>query len=140
MVWGFCKAKDGIDGGDDFIAVVGQDQGDRTVCVYGKSLGSDLDNARRIVACVNACDTVDTEQLEIIADAGENFNVCFDRVKLQRDQLLALVKAAYRKQNSEYLSLLAKYAGTKFESDPVIQNLKTWVKNADDVIAIAEHK
>jgi hypothetical protein len=60
------------------------------------------------------------------------------KVVSQGDELLTLVKGAHSKQNSEYLTLLAKYAGTKFESDPVIQKLKTWVKNADELIAKAE--
>ena len=49
----------------------------------------DKANARRIVACVNACAGTPTEELEIIIDAGETMKICFDRLTKQRDDLLA---------------------------------------------------
>lgn len=49
-------------------------------------------NARRLAACWNACQGIETEELEIIDDAGENFTVVFDRIKAQRDELLSALQ------------------------------------------------
>lgn len=46
-------------------------------------------NARRIVACVNACAGISTEDLEIITYGGETMNIYFDRINQQRDELVA---------------------------------------------------
>ena len=53
------------------------------------------ENARRIVACVNACAGIDTELLEIIADNDKTLAGVIANVEKQRDELLAeLEKAA----------------------------------------------
>lgn len=61
-------------------------------------------NARRIVACVNACEGISTEDLQIIDDAGETLKFCFGRLKEQRDELIAalerLALAAFRRDLS----------------------------------------
>lgn len=55
-------------------------------------------NSRRIVACVNACAGIDTETLESISnhpthiEQNSAFIAELDRVKAQRDELLAALK------------------------------------------------
>lgn len=57
----------------------------------------DESNARRIVACVNACEGIDTLQLEILdvkttLDGADELIKQRDQLKQQRDKLLAMVK------------------------------------------------
>lgn len=59
--------------------------GNRT-CDFGEA------NARRIVACVNACAGIDTELLEIIADNDKTLAGVIAELEKQRDTLLAAVK------------------------------------------------
>lgn len=100
------------------------------------------DNARRIVACVNAfAEFHDTEIIEDMLAGGfsvRGLDKYAKGLEQQRDELLELVKQSYRKQNAEYLELLSKYAGTRFEHDPAIVRAKGWVKKADELIAKAE--
>jgi hypothetical protein len=42
-------------------------------------------NARRLVACWNACEGLETDQIDLIADS-------FEAMKAQRDELLAALK------------------------------------------------
>lgn len=93
-------------------------------------------NARRIVACVNACAGIENDELERVGytELLESHR-CYEQ---QRDELLMLVKRAYRKKNAEYLDLLSKYAGTKFENDPVIVSVREWIHKADELIEKAE--
>ena len=51
-------------------------------------------DARRIVACVNACEGISTEYLEKFS--ATTFND-FKRMKEQRDELLTIVKGFHRK-------------------------------------------
>ena len=50
-------------------------------------------NARRIVACVNACAGIDTELLEIIEDNDKTLAGVIANVEKQRDELLAAIEA-----------------------------------------------
>jgi small-conductance mechanosensitive channel len=55
------------------------------------------DNARRIVACVNACEGIETLQLEILdvkttLDGADALIKQRDQIKQQRDKLLAGIK------------------------------------------------
>lgn len=110
-------------------------------------------NARRIVACVNACAGIPDEKLESWMSPPEGqlgaphgtwarqlFEVGEQLIQLQRErnELLMLVKRVYRKKNAEYLDLLSKYAGTKFENDPVIVSVREWIHKADELIEKAE--
>lgn len=58
---------------------------------------------------------------------------------LKLEKALALVKQAYPKLNSEYLTLLNKYAGTRFENDPPLVALRDWVNTAHRLIAGEEY-
>lgn len=49
-------------------------------------------NARRIVACVNACAGLDTAQLELSLEYGVTVLDELGRVKAQRDELLAVLE------------------------------------------------
>lgn len=59
-------------------------------------------NARRVVACVNACAGIDTELLEIIADNDKTLAGVIANVEKQRDELLA----ALEKMNRAYVILM----------------------------------
>lgn len=56
-------------------------------------LGPDKEkNARRIVACVNACAGLDTELLEALGDT--QLSAVYDRLRGQRDKALEFLKKA----------------------------------------------
>lgn len=63
-----------------------------------RPLGEVEANARRIVACVNACEGIDTLALEIITSTGNTLRKRFETgggislAQLQRDQLLAFAR------------------------------------------------
>ena len=59
-----------------------------------KTIDADYENARRIVACVNACAGIDTELLEIIEDNDKTLAGVIANVEKQRDELLAAIKRA----------------------------------------------
>ena len=106
------------------------------MCIDPNVMGGE-EVASRIVACVNACAGLPQDAL----DGGWTalgMSKYAKSVESQRDELLELVKQSYRKQNAEYLELLSKYAGTRFEHDPAIVRAKGWVKKADELIAQAE--
>lgn len=69
-----------------------------TICDVRTKLNNGDENARRIVACINALQGVPTEQLEQAAELGitnvSMGNLFSNRLKLQqqRDELLAVVK------------------------------------------------
>lgn len=46
----------------------------------------------RMAACWNACQGIETEELEIIADADETFSTVRDRLIAQRDELLVTLQ------------------------------------------------
>lgn len=48
--------------------------------------------ARRIAACLNACASVTTEDLEIIADASDKFAMVRGRFVDERDEILAALE------------------------------------------------
>ncbi len=54
-----------------------------------RTIDADYENARRIVACINACAGIDTELLEIIADNDKTLAGVIANVEKQRDELLA---------------------------------------------------
>lgn len=54
-----------------------------------RTIDTDYENARRIVACVNACAGIDTELLEIIEDNDKTLAGVIANVEKQRDELLA---------------------------------------------------
>ena len=57
-----------------------------------KTIDADYENARRIVACVNACAGIDTELLEIIEDNDKTLAGVIANVEKQRDELLAALE------------------------------------------------
>lgn len=69
-----------------------------------KRTKEDRANRRRLVACWNACEGIDTEQLEIIADAGETFTTVRDRYIAQRDELLTALSriAKWNEHTTEF--------------------------------------
>lgn len=83
-------------------------EGDKLVAVL---LPSKLQDARRIVACVNACEGIGTEYLERFS--ATTFND-FKRMKDQRDELLAaLLPIAERGEISAKIITDAKAAIAK---------------------------
>jgi hypothetical protein len=62
------------------------------VCSFGVS----RENARRIVACVNACEGVSTEFLETLADMPEKNVAKYEQLLKQRDELLEAAKLGLR--------------------------------------------
>lgn len=50
-------------------------------------------NARRIVACVNACKGIKTEDLESVPDFALMGSATIEKVEQQRDELLEALKA-----------------------------------------------
>jgi hypothetical protein len=71
------------------------------VCCDGaESKSNAYDNARRIVACVNACDGISTEQLETLA-VKPSLTAMVDEYKQQRDELLSALKGLLAIAESE---------------------------------------
>lgn len=63
------------------------------VCYCNDESGDDAkENARRIVACVNACAGIDTELLEIIADNDKTLAGVITELEKQRDTFLAALE------------------------------------------------
>lgn len=100
-VWLATKSKHGIDGGDHVIAVVDADADDRSILIHAPSDGgSPFEDARRIVACVNACQGMKTLHLEGAAimlnsqhiEARESAGEYTELLLKQRDELLAALK------------------------------------------------
>jgi hypothetical protein len=60
-------------------------------------------NARRIVACVNACEGIPTSELETAARDGK-FLHAYDTIRMHRDELLEIVKDM-RNVKAEVLSM-----------------------------------
>lgn len=67
--------------------------GDNNQVVSTFSGSMDMANARRIVACVNACAGIGTDHLELALAGGVTVLQELDRVKQQRDQLRAALEA-----------------------------------------------
>jgi hypothetical protein len=65
----------------------------------------------------------------------ESENKAETKPELEVKNLVRLIVTAYGKQNSEFLTLIGKYAGTVYENDPAIVKLKSWVKDADLAIS-----
>lgn len=87
------EAEWGIDAGKWGVAICADAPGD----------GTAESNARRIVACVNACAGLDTGLLENIVDLGESLRSRFDsfgrverELTKQRDDLLAALEECRR--------------------------------------------
>ena|SRR3972149_5924932 len=91
-----------------------------------RRIGGQLENARRIVACVNACAGLNTDLLENIAMTGglvERFSL-INQTERQRDELLTALKAIHTlrplgKDSSEYaltVESLAREAVAKVEA------------------------
>lgn len=57
-----------------------------------RTIDTDYENARRIVACINACAGIDTELLEIIEDNDKTLAGVIANVEKQRDELLAALE------------------------------------------------
>lgn len=93
----------------------------------------ELANARRIVACVNACAGITSEELEWIARSGGMLGPRADveRIAKQRDQLLAALKKA---RKGLAVAIFAALEGAT-ESD-VSENLI--IKMIDSAIASVE--
>ena len=68
--------------------------GNDVACVYLRESFENEDVARRVVACVNACEGIMTEYMEKFS--ATTFND-FKRMKEQRDELLTIVKGFHRK-------------------------------------------
>lgn len=69
--------------------------GGRVGMVFSNCLADDdtcKENARRIVACVNACAGIPTYQLFGVSDAPINLGEIIDHIRGQRDELLAALK------------------------------------------------
>lgn len=66
----------------------------RVLCTFSDE--PDKETASRLVACWNACETVSTEDLEIISDADENFSIVRNRFVAQRDKLIAATEEVLR--------------------------------------------
>lgn len=62
-------------------------------------------NARRIVACVNACAGIETELLEIIQDNDKTLAEVIANVEKQRDELLAFVEEVRRTGDTRLASM-----------------------------------
>lgn len=72
------------------------------------------DDARRIVACVNACAGIDTELLEIIEDNDKTLAGVIANVEKQRDELLAFAEEVRRSGDARLASMaIAAIAGVK---------------------------
>lgn len=67
--WAVSKAKHM--GGEYQIAVIAESRGDRSLVIHAEQGNEDQDdaNARRIVACVNACAGIATHELELMVGA-----------------------------------------------------------------------
>ena len=82
--------------------------GDATIVAVRHRLPADVHeaNARRIVACVNACEGISTDELEEIASTGGMLGPREDvaRIAKQRDELLAALKdlVCYDSYSTEY--------------------------------------
>jgi len=55
--------------------------------------GEDEANARRLVACWNACDEVSTEFLELLANLPDNQVKAYENLEAQRNELLEALKS-----------------------------------------------
>ena len=77
-------------------------------------------DARRIVACVNACAGIDTELLEIIEDNDKTLAGVIANVEKQRDELMAENKQL-RKDAERYRVL--RYSEYQLdEDDPIVSD------------------
>ena len=70
-----------------------------------KTIDADYENARRIVACVNACAGIDTELLEIIEDNDKTLAGVIANVEKQRDELLAFAEEVRRSGDTRLASM-----------------------------------
>lgn len=88
--WLATKSKHGIDDGNHVIAVLNPEAGDRAILIHSEGeAGNSFADARRIVACVNACEGSETEILEQLG--GDFVKPLIDLID-QRDELLVALK------------------------------------------------
>jgi hypothetical protein len=59
-------------------------------CVTASKKTNDEANARRLVACWNACDILPTETLEIMGNLSDAIGSEFNKIKAERDSLRAV--------------------------------------------------
>lgn len=98
---------------------------------------SDEGDARRIVACVNACEGIDDELLEILQDNDKTLKGLITNLEAQRDELLKLAEIGADRLRREFLTLAERYAGTSWEKDPAYIAAKKAADDAKLTIAIA---
>lgn len=103
-------------------------------------------NARRIVACWNACEGLRTESLERMpgtfaqAMIHNNFLELWSEyadAKAQRDELLNALRDALQGLQREYVNLAMTYEGTPYENDRAFMEIKERYENARAAIAKA---
>lgn len=80
-------------------------------------------NARRIVACVNACRSVSDEDLA--DDCVEKMKADRDALLIQRDSLLSALRALYGWQRAE-----VEHFGATTPDDFIIEMVEKAIKNA----------
>lgn len=97
--WYAVKSKHGIDGGHTAVAVIDPEAEDKATLIVSEQYEDDdefsvEENARRIVACVNACANIPTEHLEQHGHEFLGFYVQqreMEEIIVQRDKLKSAV-------------------------------------------------
>lgn len=86
-------------GGEFVVATLADERGDRALVIHaqiGAPTQADEDeNARRLVACWNACDGIDTEFLEQAPKGGDQSvwsRAAIGRLRAQRDKLISAAR------------------------------------------------
>lgn len=75
-----------------------------------------IENARRIVACVNACSRFSTEHLENYPLISEHGFSMYESVKAQRDELLAALKLSCQYMDKVPQAILSAIAKCEVQS------------------------
>lgn len=84
--------------------------GSRAICHFYDLSPEDVSNANRIVACVNACAGIKTQDLEAMRGTSilEKANASFDSVQKQRDELLSVLEDLLRQGDFFLTAIEAK--------------------------------
>ena len=85
-----------------------------------RTIDTDYENARRIVACINACAGIDTELLEIIEDNDKTLAGVIANVEKQRDELMAENKQL--RKDAERYRVLRDSKYQLDEDDPIVSD------------------
>lgn len=95
--------------------------------------GEHIENARRLVACWNACENVSTEDLEALTRPGDvSWAMTIDMLVRERDHFQALAKD----NGSVIVKTACNLGAMRAQRDELLEALRCAIKKAPELITV----